>query len=44
MVHRVLGTGMASSTTPDPQARGLRKCLRNRVVEVPIRLSGAPSP
>jgi hypothetical protein len=34
----LLGTGVASSTRPDPQAKGLGEYLRSRHVDVPIRL------
>ncbi len=34
----LLGAGIASSTRPDPQAKGLGEYLRSRHVDVPIRL------
>ncbi|GAA1319648.1 DUF1446 domain-containing protein [Pseudonocardia xinjiangensis] len=38
VVHGILGAGVASSTRPDPQAKGLGEYLRSRVVEVPVKL------
>jgi hypothetical protein len=38
VVHGILGEGVASSTRPDPQAKGLGEYLRSRVVEVPESL------
>jgi hypothetical protein len=38
VVHGILGEGVASSTRPDPQAKGLGEYLRSRLVEVPIDL------
>ncbi|MBA3905755.1 MAG: DUF1446 domain-containing protein [Pseudonocardiales bacterium] len=38
VVHGVLGDGVASSTRPDPQAKGLGEYLRSRVVDVPADL------
>jgi Acyclic terpene utilisation family protein AtuA len=38
VVHGLLGDGVASSTRPDPQAKGLGEYLRSRLVEVPERL------
>jgi acyclic terpene utilization AtuA family protein len=38
VVHGILGSGVASSTRPDPQAKGLGEYLRSRVVEVPVEL------
>jgi hypothetical protein len=40
VVHGILGAGVASSTRPDPQAKGLGEYLRSRVVEVPRELLG----
>ncbi|WP_224389944.1 acyclic terpene utilization AtuA family protein [Pseudonocardia sp. ICBG1293] len=40
VVHGLLGDGVASSTRPDPQAKGLGEYLRSRVVEVPEALLG----
>ena len=34
----LLGAGVAASTRPDPQAKGLGEYLRSRLVEVPARL------
>jgi hypothetical protein len=34
----LLGEGVASSTRPDPQAKGLGEYLRSRPVDVPVRL------
>jgi hypothetical protein len=36
VVHGLLGEGVASSTRPDPQAKGLGEYLRSRLVDVPI--------
>jgi hypothetical protein len=38
VVHRLLGEGVASSTRPDPQAKGLGEFLRSRYVEIPQEL------
>jgi len=38
VVHGVLGAGVASSTRPDPQAKGLGEYLRSRLVDVPAAL------
>jgi NAD(P)H-hydrate repair Nnr-like enzyme with NAD(P)H-hydrate epimerase domain len=38
VVHGILGAGVASSTRPDPQAKGLGEYLRSRVVDVPEEL------
>ncbi len=38
VVHGLLGDGVASSTRPDPQAKGLGEYLRSRVVDVPTAL------
>ncbi len=40
VVHGILGAGVASSTRPDPQAKGLGEYLRSRVVDVPDRSRG----
>ncbi|MDT7745779.1 MAG: hypothetical protein QOE59_4857 [Actinomycetota bacterium] len=40
VVHGILGDGVASSTRPDPQAKGLGEYLRSRVVEIPEALLG----
>ena len=36
----LLGEGVASSTRPDPQAKGLGEYLRSRLVDVPAALLG----
>lgn len=38
VVHGILGAGVASSTRPDPQAKGLGEYLRSRLVDVPAAL------
>jgi hypothetical protein len=38
VVHGILGAGVASSTRPDPQAKGLGEYLRSRLVDVPEAL------
>jgi hypothetical protein len=38
----LLGEGVASSTRPDPQAKGLGEHLRARLVELPASLAEAP--
>jgi len=38
VVIGLLGEGVASSTRPDPQAKGLGEYLRSRLVDVPSRL------
>ncbi|GAA1206573.1 acyclic terpene utilization AtuA family protein [Pseudonocardia alaniniphila] len=40
VVHGILGAGVASSTRPDPQAKGLGEYLRSRLVDVPEELLG----
>jgi Acyclic terpene utilisation family protein AtuA len=40
VVHGILGSGVAASTRPDPQAKGLGEYLRSRVVDVPRELLG----
>ncbi|WP_433286526.1 acyclic terpene utilization AtuA family protein [Pseudonocardia sp. CA-142604] len=40
VVHGILGAGVASSTRPDPQAKGLGEYLRSRLVEIPEDLLG----
>ena len=40
VVHGILGDGVASSTRPDPQAKGLGEYLRSRIVDVPEALLG----
>ncbi len=47
VVVGLLGEGVASSTRPDPQAKGLGEYLRSRVVDVPLDLvpgHARPSP
>jgi acyclic terpene utilization AtuA family protein len=45
VVPGILGAGVASSTRPDPQAKGLGEYLRSRVVDVPAGLlPGAGTP
>jgi hypothetical protein len=34
----LLGLGVAASTRPDPQAKGLGEYLRSRHVDIPVRL------
>lgn len=41
VVHGLLGDGVASSTRPDPQAKGLGEYLRSRVVDIPQALLDA---
>ncbi|HEY3735799.1 MAG TPA: acyclic terpene utilization AtuA family protein [Jatrophihabitans sp.] len=38
VVVGILGEGVASSTRPDPQAKGLGEFVRSRCVEIPTRL------
>ncbi len=38
VVHGLLGDGVASSTRPDPQAKGLGEYLRSRLVDLPAAL------
>jgi len=38
VVVGLLGEGVASSTRPDPQAKGLGEYLRSRLTDVPTRL------
>ncbi|WP_458793904.1 AtuA-related protein, partial [Mycobacteroides abscessus] len=38
VVHGLLGDGVASSTRPDAQAKGLGEYVRSRVVDVPESL------
>jgi hypothetical protein len=40
VVHGLLGEGVASSTRPDPQAKGLGEYLRSRLVEIPTAWLG----
>jgi acyclic terpene utilization AtuA family protein len=41
VVVGLLGQGVAASTRPDPQAKGLGEYLRSRYVDVPVALAGA---
>jgi len=34
----LLGLGVAASTRPDPQAKGLGEYLRSRYVDIPVHL------
>ena len=38
VVVGLLGEGVASSTRPDPQAKGLGEYLRSRLVDIPVDL------
>ena len=38
VVVGLLGEGVASSTRPDPQAKGLGEYLRSRTLEIPVSL------
>jgi hypothetical protein len=38
VVTGLLGEGVAASTRPDPQAKGLGEYLRSRTVDIPSRL------
>jgi hypothetical protein len=38
VVHGILGAGVASSTRPDPQAKGLGEYIRSRMVDLPLAL------
>jgi hypothetical protein len=40
VVEGLLGLGVAASTRPDPQAKGLGEYLRSRHVDIPVRLLG----
>ena len=42
VVVGILGEGVASSTRPDPQAKGLGEYLRSRCLDIPASLLGAP--
>jgi hypothetical protein len=41
VVVGLLGEGVASSTRPDPQAKGLGEFLRSRHTDIPTRLAGS---
>ena len=38
MVVGLLGQGVAASTRPDPQAKGLGEYLRSRLADIPVAL------
>ena len=38
MIHGLLGRGVAETTRPDPQAKGLGEQLRARIVDIPVEL------
>jgi hypothetical protein len=38
VITGLLGDGVAASTRPDPQAKGLGEYLRSRLVDIPVRL------
>ena len=40
----LLGEGVAASTRPDPQAKGLGEYLRSRTVDIPAALLGRGGP
>ncbi len=44
VVVGLLGEGVASSTRPDPQAKGLGEYLRSRLVEIPVELLNTALP
>lgn len=44
VVHGLLGVGVAASTRPDPQAKGLGEYLRSRLVDVPETLLAGAAP
>lgn len=44
VITGLLGDGVASSTRPDPQAKGLGEYLRSRHVDVPVALLAALTP
>ena len=44
MITGLLGEGVASSTRPDPQAKGLGEYLRSRLAEIPAALLGGHRP
>ncbi len=43
VVVGLLGEGVASSTRPDPQAKGLGEYLRSRLVDIPVDLLSPPT-
>jgi hypothetical protein len=38
VVTGLLGEGVAASTRPDPQAKGLGEYIRSRYADIPVRL------
>ena len=44
VVVGLLGEGVAASTRPDPQAKGLGEYLRSRTAEIPASLLGRGGP
>ncbi len=44
VITGLLGAGVAASTRPDPQAKGLGEYLRSRSVEAPARLLAPGGP
>lgn len=42
VVHGLLGEGVAASTRPDPQAKGLGEQLRGLEADIPAALLPAP--
>jgi hypothetical protein len=44
VITGLLGEGVASSTRPDPQAKGLGEYVRSRLVELPLSLLGGEAP
>jgi hypothetical protein len=44
VIAGLLGEGVASSTRPDPQAKGLGEYLRSRLVELPLDLLDGATP
>ncbi len=44
VVVGLLGEGVAASTRPDPQAKGLGEYLRSRTAEIPVALLGRGGP
>jgi hypothetical protein len=43
VVVGLLGAGVAASTRPDPQAKGLGEYVRSRLADIPVALLG-PAP
>lgn len=43
VVVGLLGEGVASSTRPDPQAKGLGEFVRSRMVDIPVALLPGPA-